>query len=113
MKYINADSLKAEIERLRLPNRYIDTEGYESELLDIITSLQQEQPQVADASKMEQEVDELDNDKIIDYAHSKFYYDKDFDGYGHSKFRPVLTREDLISFARHFAEWGAAHSGAV
>lgn len=53
-----------------------------------------------------QPMDELDDDEIIDYAHSKFYYDKDFDGYGHSKFRPVLTREDLISFARHFAEWG-------
>ena len=44
MKYINADKLKAEIERRRLSNRYIDTEGYENELLEIITSLQQEQP---------------------------------------------------------------------
>ena len=50
--------------------------------------------------------EELDDHEIIDYAHSKFYYDKDFDGYGHGKFRPVLTREDLISFARHFAKWG-------
>ena len=42
MKYINADKLKAEIERRRLSNRYIDTEGYENELLDLIDSLQQE-----------------------------------------------------------------------
>ena len=46
MKYIDADCLKAEIERRRLSNRYIDTEGYESELIDIIDSLQQEQPEV-------------------------------------------------------------------
>ena len=42
MKYIDADKLIAEIERRRLSNRYIDTEGYENELLEIITSLQQD-----------------------------------------------------------------------
>lgn len=46
MKYINVDKLIAEIERRRLSNRYIDTEGYENELLDIINSLQQEQSEV-------------------------------------------------------------------
>ena len=45
-KYIDAEKLLAEIERRRLSNRYIDTEGYENELLEIITSLQQEQPEV-------------------------------------------------------------------
>ena len=45
MKYIDAEKLLAEIERRRLSNRYIDTEGYENELLEIITSLQQEQPE--------------------------------------------------------------------
>ena len=44
MKYIDAEKLIAEIERRRLSNRYIDTEGYENELLDLIDSLQQEQP---------------------------------------------------------------------
>lgn len=44
MRYIDADRLKAEIERRRLSNRYIDTDGYEAELFEIITSLQQEQP---------------------------------------------------------------------
>lgn len=42
-KYIDADKLKYEIERRKLSNRYIDTEGYEAELLEIIDSLQQEQ----------------------------------------------------------------------
>lgn len=44
MKYIDADRLRAEIERRRLSNRYLDTEGYEEELLEIIDSLQEEQP---------------------------------------------------------------------
>ena len=48
MKYIPADKLIAEIERRRLSNRYIDTEGYENELLEIIKSLQQEQESVAE-----------------------------------------------------------------
>lgn len=41
-KYIDSEKLIAEIERRRLSNRYIDTEGYENELLEIITSLQQD-----------------------------------------------------------------------
>ena len=103
-KYIDADSLIHDLEG----RIYAYSEGYadgddcrkdaiETLLKDVRyqCSLQQEQP-----------AEGLEDDKIIDYAHSKFYYDKDFDGYGHSKFRPVLTREDLISFARHFAEWG-------
>lgn len=43
MKYIDAEKLIAEIERRRLSNRYIDTEGYEAELFKIIGYLQQEQ----------------------------------------------------------------------
>ena len=46
MKYIDAEKLKAEIKRRRLSNRYIDTNDYEDELFEIITSLQQEQPEV-------------------------------------------------------------------
>lgn len=45
-QYIDTDRLKAEIERRRLSNRYIDTEGYESELIDIIDSLQQDEKAV-------------------------------------------------------------------
>ena len=73
-KYIDADKLIAEIEK-RLKNvrdymngagmkykgpKYFKAQGKESSydaLLSLITSLQQEQPQFADASKMEQEVD--------------------------------------------------------
>ena len=57
MKHIDADKLKYEIERRNLSNYHTTTEGYEEELYEIIDSLQQEQPQVADASKMEQEVE--------------------------------------------------------
>ena len=53
------------------------------------------------------EVD-LDKDDIIDYVHSHFYYDKDFDGYGHSELRPVFTRDDVEVIARHFYELGLA-----
>lgn len=45
-KYIDAEKLKAEIERRNLSNRYITTEGYEQELYELIDSLQQEQPEV-------------------------------------------------------------------
>ena len=47
MKYIDADLLRKEIERRRLQNRYIDTDGYEQELFEIIDSLQQEQQELA------------------------------------------------------------------
>lgn len=57
-------------------------------------------------SHQEQQKPELEKDEIIDYTHHHYYYDKDFDGYGHSKFRPVFTREDLIDFAHHFYELG-------
>lgn len=58
---------------------------------------QQDQPEV-----------DLEKDDIIDYVHSHFYYDKDFDGYGHSELRPVFTRDDVEVIARHFYELGLA-----
>ena len=57
--------------------------------------VQQEQPEV-----------DLDKKTIIDYVHNHYHYDKDFDGYGHSNFRPVFTREDLTELARHFYNLG-------
>ena len=48
------NKLKYEIERRNLSNYHTTMEGYEEELYEIIDSLQQEQPQVADASKTEQ-----------------------------------------------------------
>lgn len=75
MKYIDADKLKAEIERRRLQNRYIDTEGYENELLEIIDSLQKEQPKAA-----------LNIDTIRDWS---------------MRFAPDI-REEIESTAYHF-----------
>jgi len=67
MKYIDAEKLKAEIERRRLSNRYIDTEGYENELLEIIDSLQQEQPKPSGYDKALLEVKSL-VDKLYNEA---------------------------------------------
>lgn len=49
---------------------------------------------------------DLEKEDIIGYANRRLFYDKDFDGYGHSKLRPVITREELVSLARHFYELG-------
>lgn len=83
MKYIDADRLKAEIERRRLSNRYIDTEGYESELLEIINELQQEQP-------------EVDLKKEIE----RTYYD------GSVTDTSDMDHVDYENIARHFYELG-------
>jgi hypothetical protein len=84
----------------------VTLKGIESLLERVRKKLQQEQPQVADASKMEQVEVDLERETVLNYAHEHYYYDKDFDGYGHGKFRPVFTRDDLIGFARHFYELG-------
>ena len=86
MKYIDADKLIAEIERRRLSNRYIDTEDYENELLEIIDSLQQEQPEV-DLEK-----------EIKNYLATKCAGDDE---------------PSVSEIARHFAEWGAIHLNAI
>ena len=68
MKYIDSEKLLAEIERRRLSNRYIDTEGYENELLEIITSLQQEQTpterEIAEAHRYAEMIRERDKARI-------------------------------------------------
>ena len=70
--YIDADCLKAEIERRRLSNRYIDTEGYESELIDIIDSLQQEQPEGLHFTPLNRLIQKIPsgnwNDTVNNYA---------------------------------------------
>lgn len=65
MKYIDAEKLKAEIERRRLSNRYIDTEGYEEELYEIIDSLQQEQTE----GDLEEAAEEYVTDWTTCYAY--------------------------------------------
>lgn len=114
-KYIDADKLIAEIERREseIKSQIAELGNFESneiglfnyldlydDIRSFITSLQQEQPEV-----------DLEKDDIIDYVHSHFYYDKDFDGYGHSELRPVFTRDDVEVIARHFYELGKARKG--
>ena len=72
MKYIDSEKLLAEIERRRLSNRYIDTEGYENELLEIITSLQQEQPEGLHFTPLNRLIQKIPsknwNDTVNNYA---------------------------------------------
>lgn len=44
-RYIDANKLKAEIERRNLSNYYVETEDYEQKLYEIIDSIQQKQPE--------------------------------------------------------------------
>ena len=105
MKYFNVDKLKELIDEKwkELADKNVKIGGgkWDAEIstylsvLSLIASLQQEQPEV-----------DLERETVLNYAHEHYYYDKDFDGYGHGKFRPVFTRDDLIGFARHFYELG-------
>lgn len=63
-KYIDADRLKAEIERRNLSNRYITTEGYEEELYEIIDSLQQEQPKVDLVAELKHHLDTTPKEQL-------------------------------------------------
>ena len=87
-KYIDAEKLKAEIERRRLQNRYIDTDGYEQELFELIDSLQQEQQ-------------EVDLEKEMEKFGERWPYPASFDGYD-KDWVDELTEE----CAKHFYELG-------
>lgn len=99
MKYIDADKLIAEIERRRLSNRYIDTESYENELLEIITSLQQEQP-------------EVDLEKELIFYHNEHFSPCENDVLFSERTGRELDYSDYEDIAHHFAEWGAIHLNA-
>jgi len=88
MKYIDAEKLKTEIERRRLSNRYIDTEGYENELLEIINSLQQEQPGV--------DLEEDITPSLVENMLCEFGVQSIDD----------MDSKNLAEFARHFYELG-------
>ena len=91
MKYIDAEKLKAEIERRRLSNRYIDTEGYEAELFEIIDSLQQEQPDV----DLEKELEK----------YCRIYYNCNYpDQIQNGKCSVVMPH--IVEAARYFYELG-------
>ena len=83
MKYIDAEKLLAEIEGRRLSNRYINTEDYENELLEIINSLQQEQQGV-----------DFETEGIITNAGGQFGYDVATFGLNNSHAFTVLIPHD-------------------
>jgi len=125
--YIDADCLKAEIESrmedCKLPDGRFPTKTnivrYEELLclLNFIDSLQQEQPQVADASKMERG-EEID-DKYIERSLAKVRLEKELAEYlqyweDDEELGLILTTDtgviqieldDIRDLARHFAEW--------
>lgn len=113
MKYIDADRLRAEIEDLIVKYSSVEAkgpilEGYKGgrligyrDVINKLNSLQQEQPQVADASKMEQPEVELEEEISRTYRDGSVADTSDMDH---------VSYENI---ARHFAEWGAKHSGAV
>lgn len=109
-KYIDAEKLKAEI-RKRSEEQWLIycRKGYEPaggaadalENIEVyIDSLQQEQPE----ADLEAEVDKYlvenytnDTDVKTPFLERMFSHD----------------RNDLVQFARHFAEWGAVHLNAI
>lgn len=89
MKYIDAEKLIAEIRKLCSESCISESDDYyeyaKSEIIDIITSLQQEQPEV----HLEKE--------IKNYLATKCAGDDE---------------PSVSEIARHFAEWGAIHLNA-
>ena len=101
MKYIDADRLKKAIEDKGLDCSF----ALKMERLDtlaLIDELQQEQPQVADASKMVQPVEGLEELRKEVIKFSQDHFDE-----LHSDMETI----DIVHIiACHFAEWGAAHA---
>ena len=94
-KYVPADKLKAEIERRikeneALPHRYIRLDE-DKKLLSLITSLQQDQPEV----DLEKEYQEFCKDYPFPWS-SQYI-------------NPEYIDELCLSIARHFAKWSAEH----
>lgn len=88
MKYIDAGKLKYEIKRRKLSNYYTDTDDYETELFEIIDSLQQEQQ-------------EVDLEKEIEACWQNWLSpsnQKEVEG--------VLPKTEFAMYARHFFELG-------
>ena len=109
MKYIDAEKLKAEIERqieeeknnlTEETNLYYGTrQQVRSTILRIIDSLQQEQPEV----DLEKEMDSYFNEHFSPCVDGTLISERtgmEIDG------------NDYDDIARHFAEWGAIHLNA-
>lgn len=89
-KYIDAEKLKAEIKRRRLSNRYIDTDDYEDELFEIITSLQQDQKAL-----------------MLEMCNQSYWEDR-----GYIMIPPNITLkgiESLLKSVRHTIKWNEEH----
>lgn len=122
-KYIDAEKLIAEIERRM---KCYDREGCEpndGKWVELVTmkhfieSLQQEQPQVADASKMEQPEANLELDAEIDKFLYGTKFKRDCDGVhvpgvcmrdwkGKKYINRDVTPDDMRKFASYFIEIG-------
>ena len=100
-KYINAEKFIKKFEKMidDIPASVDSGAGYViDEVYKIFDSLQQEKPQVADASKMEQPEVDLENE-INAVWNPRFNLGWD----EHSCL--TMNRAGFESFARHFAEW--------
>lgn len=111
-KYIDADKLISEIDN-RLMSVNLEKLGNNgshrvwsyNDVKDIISSLQQEQPQVADASKMEKPEADLEKE-LNQWRHKHFKGKRDGGYYGE-----YLERESQLDIARHFYELGQKRNG--
>lgn len=108
MKYIDADKLKAEIERRKgicmaqikaNPGQtfpfIMEMTGYDK-LLSFLSTLESEKPMNQDGLKKE-----------IETQLAIFPYTKVSPELPESRF--IIIQKELFLFARHFAQWGAEH----
>jgi hypothetical protein len=91
MKYIDAGKLKYEIKRRKLSNYYTDTDDYETELFEIIDSLQQEQQDV----DLEKEIEAYFKDWSIS-PYGAFFNEDDY----------KVSMLEIKDIARYFYELG-------
>ena len=96
MKYIDAEKLIAEIQKLRSETCISESDDYyeyaKSEIIDIITSLQKEQPEV----DLEREIRDYFSKWDYDYYNCVITMGNDI----------VATLSSIQNVARHFYELG-------
>ena len=95
-KYIDAEKLLAEIERRKKQDVTFRERSILIDIETAITFLQQEFPDADLAAEVDKYlVDNYTNDTDVDTPFLERMFSHD--------------RNDLVKFARHFAEWGANH----
>lgn len=101
MKYIPADELIAEIRKLRSESCISESDDYyeyaKSEIIDIITSLQQEQPEVDLEKELKEHIDDEWSDEWSDDVGNWIRYRRG---------TTSMEVEDVKEIARHFYELG-------